>query len=195
MAMPEELEVETEKLEEAIHEALEPEGGSFLKAIALSTALLAALAAVAALQAGATVNEALMLKTDSTRLQAEAADQWAFYQAKGIKATVQEASRAAWLAAGKVPPTDFAATAKRYGEEQNEIQKAATEKERERDIKSAEADHLFHRHHGFANSVAILQVAIAVGAVAALTRVKSIWFASLVLGIVGGGVLLSAWLH
>ena len=135
--MPEELEVETEKLEEAIHEALEPEGGSLLKAIALSTALLAALAAVAALQAGATVNEALMLKAESTRLQTEAADQWGFYQAKGIKAAVQEASRAAWLAVGKEPPADFAATANRYGEEQKEIQKAATEKEHERDLKSA----------------------------------------------------------
>jgi len=195
MAMPEEVEVETEKLQEAIHEALESEGGRLLKAIALSTALLAALAAVAALQAGATVNEALMLQTESTRLQAEAADQWAFYQAKGIKAAVQEASRAAWLAIGKEPPADLAVGIKRYAEEQKEIQKAATEKEHERDIKSAEADHFFHLHHSFAISVAILQVAIAVGAVAALTRVKSIWLASLVLGLVGSGVLLNTWLH
>ncbi len=193
--MPEEMEVEPEKLEEAIHEALESEGGRLIKAIALSTALLAALAAVAALQAGATVNEALMLKAESARLQAEAADQWAFYQAKGIKAAVQEASRSAWLAIGKEPPADFAAATKRYSEEQKEIQKAAQEKERERDMKSVEADHLFHRHHGFANGVAILQVAIAVGAVAALTRLKPIWFASLVLGFLGGGGLLIAWLQ
>ena len=52
--MPEGPEVETEKLHEAIHEAMEKEGGSFLKQIALSTAILAALAAIAALKAGAT---------------------------------------------------------------------------------------------------------------------------------------------
>ncbi len=77
--MPEEPEVETEKLHEAIHEAFEREGGGgFLRQIALTTAILAALASVASLRAGATVNEALVLKTEATRLQAEASDQWAY---------------------------------------------------------------------------------------------------------------------
>jgi hypothetical protein len=39
------------------------------------------------------VNEALVLKTEAGRLQAEASDQWTYYQAKGVKASVQEASR------------------------------------------------------------------------------------------------------
>ena len=82
--MPETPEIETDKLDEKIHEELERAGGSLLKAIALSTALFAALAAVAALRAGSTVNEALVLKTEATRLQAEASDNWAAYQAKGI---------------------------------------------------------------------------------------------------------------
>jgi len=105
--MPEGPEVETENLHEAIHEELEHEGGSFLKQIALTTAILAAFAAVSALKAGATVNEALLLKTESTRLQAEASDQWAYYQAKGVKSAVQEGSRTAWEAAGKEPPPTF----------------------------------------------------------------------------------------
>src|SRR6267378_4328290 len=98
--MPEGSEVETETLMEKIHEEVEHEGGALLKRIALSTALFAALAAVAALKAGATVNEALVLKTEATRLQAEASDQWAYYQAKGVKAAVQESERNAWLAVG-----------------------------------------------------------------------------------------------
>ena len=73
--MPEEQEVDTEKLHEAIHEKLEHEGGQFLRRIALTTAVLAAFAAVASLEAGATVNEALVLKTEATRIQAEASDQ------------------------------------------------------------------------------------------------------------------------
>jgi hypothetical protein len=72
--VPETPEIETDKLDENIHEELERAGGSLLKAIALSTALFAALAAVAALRAGSTVNEALVLKTEATRLQAEASD-------------------------------------------------------------------------------------------------------------------------
>jgi hypothetical protein len=62
--MPETPDIETDKLDEKIHEELERAGGSLLKAIALSTALFAALAAVAALRAGSTVNEALVLPSD-----------------------------------------------------------------------------------------------------------------------------------
>ena len=193
--MPEEPEVEIEKVDEAVHEAIEREGGRLVKAIAMTTALLATLAAFAALLAGTTVNEALTLKTEATRLQSEATDQWAYYQAKEIKAAVQEASRAAWFAIGKEPPANFEAAVKRYAMEQEEIQKAAREREHERDAKSAEADHLFHRHHGFAISVAIFQVAITLGAVAALTRIRWIWIGSLVLGLAGAGLLLSAWLR
>ena len=180
--MPEGPEVETETLMEKIHEEVEHEGGARLKRIALSTALFAALAAIAALKAGATVNEALVLKTEATRLQAEASDQWAYYQAKGIKAATAEASRTSWLAIAKEPPAEYAEKQKRYLAEQKEIDKKAREKEKERDEKSKEADELLHHHHGFANTVALFQVAIALGAVAALTKSRPVWAASLLLG-------------
>jgi len=183
--MPEEAEVETEKLHEAINEELEKAGGAFLRRIALTTALLAALAAIASLKAGATVNEALVLKTEATRLQAQASDRWAYYQAKGIKAAIEKASESAWLAAGKSPSEESEARFKRYGEEQKEIEKSAREAEKERDEKSREADELLHRHHGFANAVALFQVSIALGAVAALTRIKPVWFASMLVGLLG----------
>lgn len=64
--MPEGPEVDTDKLHETIHERFEQEGGAFLKRIALTTAVFAAFAAVASLQAGSTVNEALLLKTEAT---------------------------------------------------------------------------------------------------------------------------------
>jgi Domain of unknown function (DUF4337) len=180
--MPEGPEIETEKLHETIHEELEHEGGTFLKRIALTTALFAAVAAIAALKAGATVNEALVLKTEATRLQAEASDQWAYYQAKGIKGATAEAARTSWLAIAKEPPAEYSEKQKRYAEEQKEIEKKARELEKRRDGKSAEADHLLHRHHGFANAVALFQVSIALGAVAALTRSRPVWWGSMLLG-------------
>ncbi len=183
--MPEEPELETEKLTEAIQEEMEKDGGSFLKRIALTTAVLAAFAAIAALKAGSTVNEALVLKTESTKLQAQASDQWNYYQAKGLKAAVQESSNNAWAAAGKVPPPRFAQEAARYKDDQLEIKKLAEEREKERDEKSAEADHLLHTHHKFANTVALFQVSIALGALAALTRSRPLWFGSIALGVSG----------
>jgi len=191
--MPEELEVDTEKLHEAIHDELEREGGNFLKRIALTTAVLAALAAVASLEAGSTVNEALLLKTEATRDQAEASDQWAYYQAKGVKAEVQEAARAAWLAQNKAAPPELEQTAERYAKEQEEIQKEAREKERARDEKSAEADRLLARHRGFAYAVTLFQIAITLGAVAALTRAQSIWMGSVVFGTVALVLFILPW--
>lgn len=187
--MPEELEVDTDKLHEAVHEELEREGGRFLKQIALTTAVLAAFASVASLKAGGTVNEALALKTDATRLRTEESDQWAYYQAKGVKSAVQEAMRSSWQAAGKEPPSDHLAKIKRYEEEQKEIEVAAREKEKQAEEKEREAEELLHRHHAFATAVALFQVSIALGAVAALTRYRLVWFASLVLGLAGATVL------
>ena len=185
--MPEEPEVEYEKMHEAIKEELEKEGGSFLKLISLTTAVLAVLAALASLRAGATVNEALALKTEAVQLQSQASDQWAYYQSKGIKAAIQEASSAPWLALGKEAPAQYGEKTKRYGEEQAEISARAKEKERERDDKLQESEHLLHKHHGFANAVALFQVSIALGAVAALTRSRLVWFGSLLTG--GAGLV------
>ena len=186
--MPETPEIDTDRVRESIAEA---PSGALLRNIALTTAVLAAFGAVAALRAGGSVNEALVLKTEAGRLQAEASDQWAYYQAKGIKASVQETSRAVWLAAGKTPPADIDRSVERYTAEQKESEHAAREKEHERDAKSAEADGLLARHHLFADSVALIQVSIALGAVAALTRKNWIWLASMLLGVVGGGVFIA----
>ena len=193
--MPEEPEVDTDKLHEAVEEELEKEGGAFLRQIALTTAVLAAFAAVASLQAGDTVNEALVLKTEATRLQAEASDQWAYYQAKGVKAAVQEAAQAAWRASAKEPPGELGVKVRKYGQEQSQIEAAAREKEKERDAKSYEADVLLRHHHGYARAVTLFQIAIALGAVAALTRVRGVWYASLVTGLVGVGLFVATFYH
>src|SRR4051812_972721 len=131
--MPEGAEVDTEGLRETM---LEPPTDTRLRNIALTTAMLAALGAVAALQAGSTVNEALVLKTEAGRLQSEASDQWAYYQAKGIKANVLETSRTIWAATGKTAPPGVEQTIERYAQEQTAIEHAAHEKEHERDEKS-----------------------------------------------------------
>lgn len=186
--MPEGPEIDTDKLRETIDEEMEKEGGSLLRTVALTTAVFAALAAIASLQAGATVNQALALKTEATRLQAEASDQWAYYQAKGLKGTVTEVSRSTYLALDKTPPEELAKNLERYAEDQRKSMEKAKDLEKQRDEKGEEADHLMHHHHFYAQSVALLQVAIALGAVAALTRKRLAWFGSILLGLGGAGL-------
>jgi glucan biosynthesis protein len=189
--MPEEIEIDTDKLREAIDEEIEKKGGALLRTIALTTAIFAALAAIASLQAGGSVNEALALKTEATRLQAEASDQWTYYQAKGLKATATELAKNSWAALDKKPPEELDKSLERYAEDQRKSKEKAEELEKQRDEKGAEADHLMHRHHFFAQAVALLQVAIALGAVAALTRKRIVWVGSALLGVAGAGVF--AW--
>lgn len=183
--MPEEPEIDTDKLRETIDEEIEHSGSHMLRWISLSTAILAAVAAVASLRAGDTVNEALALKADATRIQAQASDQWSYYQAKGIKGAVTRASAITWKAAGRPVPADLEETANRYDTEQKEIQTKARELEHERDAKEHEATALLEKHRHFAAAVALFQVAIALGAVAALTRMKLVWYGSLALGTAG----------
>ena len=190
--MPEGPEVETEKLHETIHEEAEREGRGLVRNIALTTAVLAAIAALASLRAGATVNEALALKTEASRLQAQASDQWAYYQAKGVKGAVAEASAAAFAAAGKPAPAGYDERQRRYQDEQGQIEEKARELEKARDEREAEADHLLHAHHRWAAAVAFFQVAIALGAVAALTRIRLVWLGSLALGVGGLACIVAA---
>jgi hypothetical protein len=183
--MPDEPEIDTDKLREAISDEIDRESGDLLRTIALSTALFAALAAIVSLQAGSTVNEALVLKTEGTVLQAKASDAWSYYQARGIKAAIAKSALQPWLAAVKPPPPALANEEDRNRQAQREIQQQARLFEQARDEKSVEADKLLNKHHYFAQSVAFLQVGIALGAVAALTRKRAAWWTSLALGVAG----------
>jgi hypothetical protein len=190
--MPEAIEVDTDKLREAIDEELEKTGGRMLSWVALFTAVLAAVTAIVSLHAGSTVNEALVLKSEATVLQARASDQWAYYQAKGIKGAIAQTAAQSWAAAGRHAPDSLRAQAERYAHEQADIQTEARKLEAERDAKSHDADVLLAQHHHYAFAVALLQVAIALGAVAALTRRRAAFGFSIVAGLAGAGVALWA---
>ncbi|WP_237684468.1 DUF4337 domain-containing protein [Pseudaminobacter soli (ex Zhang et al. 2022)] len=142
--------------------------------------------------AGSAVNEALALKTEAAQLQAQASDQWAYYQAKGIKAVVLESQKAVLAGMQKPASADFERDLSRYKDEQQASQNRAQAFEQQRDEKNAVADDLIRRHHFFAYTVALLQVAIALGAVAALTRKRLAWLGSTALGLVGAGVFVWA---
>ncbi|HKW11372.1 MAG TPA: DUF4337 domain-containing protein [Gemmatimonadaceae bacterium] len=193
--MPESSEVDLDKIRETIDEELEREGGALLRLVALTTAVFAAIAAIASLLAGSTVNEALVLKSESTQLQAQASDQWAYYQAKGIKAAIASSTIDVPASSRRSAEDSARALVARYAREQDDIARRARELERERDARSHDADALLAKHHLFAYSVAVLQVAIALGAVAALTRRRLVWLFSASLGIVGVAFLGAALFH
>jgi Spy/CpxP family protein refolding chaperone len=174
--MPEEIEVPTEHLHETLHEHAgghsEHAGAPpWTSAVALSAAILAVLAAVASLLAGHHANEAMLE-------QMQASDAWAFYQAKSIKASVLD-TRLQLLAAMNKPGTDSdrqkLAT---YEDDGKKIEEQGKENE------AASRKHM-ERHNGLARAVTVLQVAIALAAIAVLTRKRNVWFGALGLGAIG----------
>ena len=169
--MPEEIEVPIEKLHESIQDEAEKAREKWVFMVALSTAILAVFAALCSLMAGHHANEALIE-------QIQASDQWAYYQAKGIKAAVLESKIETLQALSKQTSEKDKETVKIYKKEQKEIEEQAKEKERSSSI------HLT-AHNLLAKAVTVFQIAIAVSAISVLTRRKWLWYGSGVLGLIG----------
>jgi hypothetical protein len=163
----EESEVPLEHLHEEIHHSAEQSRERWISWVALSTAILAVLAAIAGLLSGRYVNEAMMN-------QIEASDQWSYYQAKSIKAAVLDAKTSSGGASNELDQSKR----DRYEKEQEKIKSEAEQKE-------AAAKSHFHKHEVFAGGVTMFQIAIAIAAISALTKRPPFWIVSLIFGAIG----------
>jgi hypothetical protein len=165
-----EIEVPLEKVQEDLHHSAHhasDESKSFMNRAALISAFLAVTAAISALFAGHYANEAMIEQIQSS-------DHWAYFQAKGIKLAISE------LRQESNPSPALSEKIEGYKREQTEIKEKAEEKERESKA------HL-RRHESLAASVTFFQVAIALTAIAALTKRKYFLFGASTLGLVGLG--------
>ena len=139
----------------------------FVNRIAVTTAILATIGALYSYYGGATQANATLYKSNAAIKKTEAANQWNYYQAKSSKQNLAE------LAAVLVPiekQDRYKAEIDRYSREKAVIQKDAEKFEaesREWDERSA---HAMHDHHRWAQATTFLQIAIALSAIALLTR-------------------------
>src|SRR5215472_17033730 len=113
----EEAEVPLQHRQEQTHERAK-HGPAWISWVALSTAILAVLAAIASLLSGEHANEAMLS-------QIEASNEWNYYQAKGIKAAVLDAK----VAFTGTPDESDESKRARYEKEQEEIKSEAEHKE------------------------------------------------------------------
>jgi hypothetical protein len=175
--MTEELEPPTEHLHETLQEhALEhSEGAGWMAQVALSSAIIAVIAAVSAMLGGHHANEAMLE-------QMRANDDWAYFQAKGIKAALVETKRDLLSALAKEARDQDREKLAEYRKEQKEIEDKAHEEEK------ASREHMA-RHGVLSRAVTTSQVAIALSAISVLTRKKWIWYLAMGFGAVGGVLL------
>ena len=167
----EDPEIPLEHLQEQVEHHAHISRERWISWVALSTAILAAFAAVCGLLAGFHANEAMINEI-------EAANQWSFYQAKGIKSAVVDTRRELLKALGKpIDPADEAKLAE-YANQQKGIRADAEH------LQHAAAAHL-HQHVILARGVTMFQISIAVAAISALTHKRRFWFFGLAFGGIG----------
>ena len=182
-------EVGVDKLTETTHEKAKEESARapWLRWLALSTALFAVTAALASLESGRCANEALLQMNEATLKQTQAADAWAYYQAKGVKQVTRDAE-VNILKALNAPADVIAAIrtdSQRYGAEQEQSKQQATTLEHEQQELQRASHASLEQHHSFAYAVTILQVAIGLSAIAALIERRWIWVFGLMCGFAG----------
>ncbi len=159
------------------------DGAGLAQYVAIFTAILATIGAIVGYQGGHTQNEALLFKNEAVLQKAAASDQWAFYQAKGIKQNLAELGEK--TATTPELKKKYADEAARYKGEKDAIQKEAKhldELSTEAEKKSAAA---MHPHEKLAVSMTFIQIAISLAAICVLTRRRWMFGLSAVAASVG----------
>lgn len=150
-------------------------GDDLAMRIAVLTAVLSTLGAVFSYEGGAAQNAAMILKNEAVLKKTEAADQWAFYQAKSQKQLIAE-TMSELVDEGRA--AKLKEKAARYDKEKSEIKAEAEKLDKESARLNAESEHSLHPHHRIAQGMTLIQVGIALASIAALTKRRwLVWFA------------------
>ena len=162
-------------------------GRSMTNQIAVCTAVIATVGAIFAYMGGATQANAGLYKNNAAIKKTEASNQWNYFQAKSTKQSLAEFARELAPEAARGTYQD---KVQRYEKEKGEILLVAQGMEKEATEWDQRSDAQMHQHHRWAQATTVLQVSIALAAMALLTRKK--WLEWGMFGLAGIGVLIGA---
>ena len=158
---------------------------SMIGQIAVITAVIATVGALFAYMGGATQANAGLYKNNAAIKKTEASNQWNFFQAKSTKQSLAEVSRDLSTDSAK---EKYQLKIDRYEKEKNEIKLVAEKLERESADWDKQSDQQMHQHHRWAQSTTVLQISIAMAAIALLTRKR--WVEYLMFAAAAGGLVI-----
>ncbi len=178
--------------EHEVAAAAEKEGEGLTQKIALMTAILATIGALVSYQSGSAQNEAMFLKNQSILKQAEASDQWAFYQAKSVKGHLDQATAA--LSSDPTVKAHFLAEQAKEDAGKAAVQTEARKLQAESRKLGEESEAKLRPHERFALALTLtfIQIAIALAAITVLTRRKWLLWGSVASAAGGLGLAISA---
>ena len=164
------------------------DSNSSMNKIAMFTAIVATVGAIFAYMGGATQANAGLLKNDAAIKKTEASNQWNYFQSKSTKQSLAE-----------LAPDDrkagYQTKVERYEAEKNEIKVVAEKLEADAHEFDRKSEAQMHQHHRWAQATTALQVAIALAAIALLTKKKWLEYGMYGVAAVGLGVGALAALH
>jgi Domain of unknown function (DUF4337) len=175
-----EIPTEFNEARERASEAAE-KNDPFITLVSITIAFLAVITAVIGSVESLETANAILESNKVIREQTLASDQWAYYQAKGIKKRIDELT----ADNGGKNAEKAAENAKREAEDQKEISAKAKEFEKARDEAAEAAEKHEARHPKLTLAAAMLQIAIAVSTISIITRRKWPWGVSVLLGLAG----------
>ncbi len=167
-----------------LEHAAQGHGGNHTNSIAMFTAIIATVGALFGYMGGATQANAGLYKNNAAIKKTEASNQWNYYQAKSSKQNLSE------LALELTPSKKefYQDEIKRYKGEKAEIKAAAEKLEAESQHWDKQSDEQMHQHHRWAQATTVLQVAIAMAAIALLSKKKWLEYVMYGAGVIGVGV-------
>jgi Na+/glutamate symporter len=183
---------ELEHAAQGAHGAGHESSGGMIAQIAVITAIIATVGAIFSYMGGATQANAGLYKNNAAIKKTEAANQWNFFQAKSTKQSLAELAR-------DVAPEDKKAGYQnkidRYEKEKNEVKVEAEKLEAQSVVWDKSSDEQMHQHHRWAQATTVLQVSIALAAIALLTRKRWLEYGMFAMAGVGTVLGVLALLH
>lgn len=170
------------------HGGHEEGGKGMIGQIAVVTAVIATVGAIFSYMGGATQANAGLYKNNAAIKKTEASNQWNYFQSKSTKQSLAELARDMTLA--EPDKAKYQSKVDRYEKEKNEIKVAADKLEAEATAWDKQSDEQMHQHHRWAQATTVLQVSIALAAIALLTKKK--WLEYGMFGLAGVGVVIGA---
>lgn len=160
-------------------------GGSHAGMLAVATAIIATVGAMFGYMGGATQANAGLYKNNAAIKKTEASNEWNYFQAKSGK---QNLSELAIELAPAARQQFYREEVARYKGEKAEIMVKAKALDAESKDWDKRSDEQMHQHHRWAQATTALQIAIAMAAIALLTKKK--WFEYGVFGLATVGVVI-----
>ena len=191
--MPHEAEQPLENVEHAQHAALNP----FDRRVAMTMAIVAAVLAFVTLLSHREHNATLLHQMEANVKNTEAADQWAFYQAKKnrghlyegltdlvtVTATDAKTNETTKSALGK-----WQGNAERYKNEAEDIKKKAEDLQHKSKELAEDSEHSHHRADRFDLGELGVEMAIILCSIAVLTKRNGFWLSGIAFGVIGAVV-------